>query len=151
MWISTISIDMKLSYSSSLDWTPYVVSSQYDNCWKLQASLVCSQDQLWKQFRLFAFVILQVMTRGKFHSVPHRAVVNKSKPRLSIGNFLTPNRTMEIISPPDLPTPAEQPDTRPEYRPFTFAEYVKHKFSKQPGRAFVRYSMQQKGASTLVA
>jgi isopenicillin N synthase-like dioxygenase len=92
-----------------------------------------------------------VMTRGKFHSVPHRAVVNKSKPRLSIGNFLTPNRTMEIISPPDLPTPAEQPDTRPEYRPFTFAEYVKHKFSKQPGRAFVRYSMQQKGASTLVA
>jgi isopenicillin N synthase-like dioxygenase len=102
----------------------------------------------------FAILIgdmLEVMTRGKFYSVPHRAVVNKSKPRLSIGNFLAPNRTMEIISPPDLPTPAEQPDTRPEYRPFTFAEYVMHKFSKQPGRAFVRYSMQQKGASTLVA
>jgi hypothetical protein len=58
---------------------------------------------------------------------------------------------MEILWHPDLPTPAEQPDTRPEYRPFSFAEYVKHKFSKQPGRAFMRYSMQQKGASTLGA
>ncbi len=57
---------------------------------------------------------------------------------------------MEIRSPPDLPTPAEQPDTRPEYRPFSFAEYVINKFSKQPGHALVRYSMQQKGASPLV-
>jgi hypothetical protein len=59
MGISTISSDMKLSYSSSSDWTPYVVTSQCHDCCKLQASLVCPQNQLWKHFQLFAFVTLQ--------------------------------------------------------------------------------------------
>jgi isopenicillin N synthase-like dioxygenase len=87
-----------------------------------------------------------MMTRGRFHSVPHRAVVNKSKPRLSIGSFLFLNQTMEVVSPTDLPVPAaeEEPDTRPEYRPFTFAELLAHKLSTQPLRTFEFFKVQHK-------
>lgn len=96
----------------------------------------------------FAIIVgdmLEMMTRGRFHSVPHRAVVNKSKPRLSIGNFLFLNQTMEVVSPTDLPVPAaEEPDTRPEYRPFTFAEFLAHKLSTQPLRTFEFFKVQHK-------
>lgn len=70
--------------------------------------------------KLVNYVFLQVLTNGKFKSVQHRAVVPKTKPRLSIAYFLMPSELVTLVSAPELVD-----NSHPAlYRPFTWTEFL---------------------------
>ena len=72
--------------------------------------------------RFFVWIVRfwQVLTNGRFKSVQHRAVVPKTKPRLSVGYFLKPAESVTLVSAPEL-VDISQPAL---YRPFTWTEFV---------------------------
>ncbi|CAK9234703.1 unnamed protein product [Sphagnum troendelagicum] len=68
---------------------------------------------------------LQALTNGKYKSVPHRAVVNRSDARISLAYFFAPTKSIPIYPHPEL---VEAHETgAPLYRPFTFEEFTSAK------------------------
>ncbi|ESQ31994.1 hypothetical protein EUTSA_v10004527mg [Eutrema salsugineum] len=81
-----------------------------------------------------AFVInigdqLQALSNGVYKSVWHRAVTNTEKPRLSVASFLCP-ADCAVMSPAKPLWEAEDDETKPIYRDFTYAEYYKKFWSR---------------------
>jgi len=66
---------------------------------------------------------MQVLTNGKYKSVPHRAVVNQTQARISLAYFFLPSPSVDIVSSPDFIN-----DRNPAlYRPFKLETYTKAK------------------------
>ncbi|EOA21013.1 hypothetical protein CARUB_v10001347mg [Capsella rubella] len=81
-----------------------------------------------------AFVInigdqLQALSNGVYKSVWHRAVTNTENPRLSVASFLCP-ADCAVMSPAKSLWEAEDSETKPIYRDFTYAEYYKKFWSR---------------------
>ncbi|KAG7556365.1 Oxoglutarate/iron-dependent dioxygenase [Arabidopsis suecica] len=81
-----------------------------------------------------AFVInigdqLQALSNGVYKSVWHRAVTNTENPRLSVASFLCP-ADCAVMSPAKPLWEAEDNETKPVYRDFTYAEYYKKFWSR---------------------
>ncbi|KFK27729.1 hypothetical protein AALP_AA8G421900 [Arabis alpina] len=81
-----------------------------------------------------AFVInigdqLQALSNGVYKSVWHRAVTNTEMPRLSVASFLCP-ADCAIMSPAKPLWEAEEDESKPVYRDFTYAEYYKKFWSR---------------------
>ncbi|CAK9254879.1 unnamed protein product [Sphagnum jensenii] len=68
---------------------------------------------------------LQALTNGKYKSVPHRAVVNRSDARISLNYFFVPTKSIPIYPYPELIQAHET--GAPLYRPFTFEEFTSAK------------------------
>ncbi|KAG0569164.1 hypothetical protein KC19_6G070100 [Ceratodon purpureus] len=66
---------------------------------------------------------LQVLTNAKYKSVPHRAVVNTTRSRISLVYFWVPLTTIDIVPSPDL-VDANNPC---KYKPFNFETLTKTK------------------------
>lgn len=66
---------------------------------------------------------IQVLTNKKYMSVPHRAVVNATKTRISLGYFYSPLPSMEIFPSPDL----VDENNPAKYKSFTFQNFTKMK------------------------
>jgi isopenicillin N synthase-like dioxygenase len=81
-----------------------------------------------------AFVInigdqLQALSNGVYKSVWHRAVTNTENPRLSVASFLCP-ADCAVMSPAKPLWEAEDDETKPVYKDFTYAEYYKKFWSR---------------------
>ncbi|EAY72759.1 hypothetical protein EE612_000582 [Oryza sativa] len=64
--------------------------------------------------------LFHILTNGRFHSVYHRAVVNRDRDRVSLGYFLGPPPDAEVA-----PLPEAVPAGRsPAYRAVTWPEYM---------------------------
>lgn len=65
--------------------------------------------------------LFSILTNGRFHSVFHRAVVNKESHRVSLGYFLGPPAQTRVGPLEEALTPARP---KPMYRPVTWPEYM---------------------------
>lgn len=66
---------------------------------------------------------MQVLTNGKYKSVPHRAVVNQTQARISLAYFFLPSPSVDIVA-----SPAFINEENPAlYRPFALETYTKAK------------------------
>ncbi|KAF0916130.1 hypothetical protein E2562_000732 [Oryza meyeriana var. granulata] len=64
--------------------------------------------------------LFHILTNGRFHSVYHRAVVNRDRDRISLGYFLGPPPDVKVA-----PLPEAVPAGRsPAYRAVTWPEYM---------------------------
>ncbi|KAG8053211.1 hypothetical protein GUJ93_ZPchr0001g29570 [Zizania palustris] len=64
--------------------------------------------------------LFHILTNGRFHSVYHRAVVNRDRDRISLGYFLGPPPHVKVA-----PLPEAVPHGRsPAYRAVTWPEYM---------------------------
>jgi gibberellin 3beta-dioxygenase len=61
--------------------------------------------------------LFQILTNGRFHSVYHRAVVNRDLDRISLGYFLGPPPHAKVA-------PLVPPGRKPAYRAVTWPEYM---------------------------
>ena len=68
------------------------------------------------------FLVVQVLTNGKYKSVEHRAVTHKEKDRLSIVTFYAPSYEIELGPMPEL---VDEKNPR-RYRRYNHGEYSKH-------------------------
>lgn len=69
---------------------------------------------------------MQVLSNGRYKSVLHRAIVNKSTARISIPTFYCPSSDA-VMKSPDLLVDEEHPET---YRRYTYAEYYEKFWSR---------------------
>ncbi|KAK4597922.1 hypothetical protein RGQ29_015442 [Quercus rubra] len=86
-----------------------------------------------------AFVInlgdqIQVLSNGRFKSVHHRAVTNKTHPRVSLAMFYGPN-TEDVIGPIEDLIDDEHP---PVYRSYRYAEFLEKFYSQEGTRRMVK-------------
>ncbi|KAK7851818.1 protein downy mildew resistance 6 [Quercus suber] len=86
-----------------------------------------------------AFVInlgdqIQVLSNGRFKSVHHRAVTNKTHPRVSLAMFYGPN-TEDVIGPIEDLIDDEHP---PVYRRYRYAEFLEKFYSQEGTRRMVK-------------
>ncbi|GMJ11288.1 hypothetical protein like AT1G55290 [Hibiscus trionum] len=69
---------------------------------------------------------LEIMSNGRYRSVEHRAVANRSNNRISVPMFASP-RLVDMIGPlPELIATGE----KPIYKQVLYSDYVKHFFGK---------------------
>lgn len=61
--------------------------------------------------------LFQILTNGRFHSVYHRAVVNRDSDRISLGYFLGPPADTKVA-------PLAEAGGKPAYRAVTWPEYM---------------------------
>jgi gibberellin 3-beta-dioxygenase len=61
--------------------------------------------------------LFQILTNGRFHSVYHRAVVNRDSDRISLGYFLGPPAATKVA-------PLSEAGGKPAYRAVTWPEYM---------------------------
>ncbi|KAF8705825.1 hypothetical protein HU200_031033 [Digitaria exilis] len=64
--------------------------------------------------------LFHILTNGRFHSVYHRAVVNRDMDRISLGYFLGPPPHAKVAPLPEAVTPGRAP----AYRAVTWPEYM---------------------------
>ncbi|KAL6626858.1 hypothetical protein ACP70R_030584 [Stipagrostis hirtigluma subsp. patula] len=64
--------------------------------------------------------LFHILTNGRFHSVYHRAVVNREQDRISLGYFLGPPPHAKVAPLPE----ALPPGREPAYRAVTWPEYM---------------------------
>lgn len=64
--------------------------------------------------------LFQILTNGRFHSVYHRAVVNRDLDRISLGYFLGPPPHVKVAPLRE----AVPPGQKPAYRAVTWPEYM---------------------------
>ena len=64
--------------------------------------------------------LFHVLTNGRFHSVLHRAVVNKDRERVSVAYFLGPPKDMKVAP----LRAAILPGTKARFRAVTWPEYM---------------------------
>lgn len=65
----------------------------------------------------------QVLTNAKYKSVPHRAVVNDTKSRISLVYFYVPLPSIDIVPAPEL-VDEQNPS---KYKPFIFENFTRMK------------------------
>jgi isopenicillin N synthase-like dioxygenase len=76
---------------------------------------------------------MQIMSNGIYKAPDHRAVVNKSKQRLSIVTFCYPNSSVDI-------GPAEKlmkSGSQPQYKTLTSAEYFNSFYNRKLEDSFI--------------
>ncbi|XP_027342183.1 feruloyl CoA ortho-hydroxylase 1-like isoform X2 [Abrus precatorius] len=82
--------------------------------------------------------VLQIMSNGRYKSIEHRVVANRSKTRISIPIFVNPAPDA-IIGP--LPEVLENGD-KPKYSQVVYSDYFKYFFSKpHDGKKTVEFAM----------
>ncbi|KAE8710222.1 hypothetical protein F3Y22_tig00110325pilonHSYRG00034 [Hibiscus syriacus] len=92
-----------------------------------------------------AFVInigdqIQVLSNGRFKSVHHRAVTNKTRKRVSIATFYTPGKDT-IIGPIRDLIGEQHP---PLYREYSFSEFLEEFFKQEGTRRMVKETFELK-------